>query len=134
MQLNQSTDYAIRLILYLAKAAHTVPSSKLSKAIGVSSRYLLQIGAKLRDAGFITVSHGSNGGYTLSKSPEEITLLEIINLMERRPHFYYPTSVQTERISHALDATYKHINDILIDALGSVTIQSLLTKSDEESK
>ena len=85
MQLNQSTDYAIRLILYLAKAAHTVPSSKLSKAIGVSSRYLLQIGARLRDAGFITVSHGPKGGYTLSKGPEEITLLEIINLMERRP-------------------------------------------------
>ena len=132
MQFNQSTDYAIQMILYLAKVAHTVPSSKLSEAIGVSSRYLLQIGAKLRDAGFITVSHGSNGGYTLSKSPEEITLLEIINLMERRPYFHYPAPVQTERISHALDATYEHINDILIDALGSVTIQSLLMEPAEE--
>ena len=127
MQLNQSTDYEIRLILYLAKAAHTVPSSKLSKAIGVSSRYLLQIGARLRDAGFITVSHGSNGGYTLSKGPEEITLLEIINLMERRPYFY-SISLSPKGHSNALDAVYNHINDILADALKSVTIQSLLTE------
>ena len=82
MQLNQSTDYAIRMILYLAQAAQTVPSSKLSAALGISSRYLLQIGARLRDAGMVRVSYGNLGGYVLAKSPREITLLDIIILME----------------------------------------------------
>ena len=53
MQFNTSTDYAIRMILYLAKESITVSSSKLATFIGVSSRYLLQISAKLRDAGLI---------------------------------------------------------------------------------
>ena len=48
MQLNRSTDYAIQMLLYLAKAGKTVSSSKLAAAIGVSHRYLLQISAKLR--------------------------------------------------------------------------------------
>ena len=41
MQFNTSTDYAIQLVLYLAKESKTVSSSKLSAAIGVSSRLSL---------------------------------------------------------------------------------------------
>ena len=62
MQLNRSTDYAIQMLVYLAKARKTVSSSKLAAAMGVSHRYLLQISAKLRAAGFIRVAHGSAGG------------------------------------------------------------------------
>lgn len=39
---------------------------QLARTIGVSPRYLLQIGARLRDAGFISVSFGAAGGYRLS--------------------------------------------------------------------
>ncbi len=126
VQINQSTDYAIRMVLYLARAAQPVPSSKLSEAVGVSSRYLLQIGSRLRDAGLITVLYGSNGGYTLSKAPEEITLLDIISLIERRTCFCSPTSVQRGEAVHTLDAAYRRINDILTDMLQGITIESLL--------
>ena len=34
MQLNRSTDYAIQMLVYLAKAGKTVSSSKLAAAIG----------------------------------------------------------------------------------------------------
>ena len=59
-----------------------MPSSKLSAEIGISQRYLLQIGAKLRDAGFIKTAHGVSGGYELAKAAEEISLYDIITLME----------------------------------------------------
>ena len=52
MQLNRSMDYAIRMLICLAKASGAVSSSQLARTIGVSPRYLLQIGARLRDAGF----------------------------------------------------------------------------------
>ena len=63
MWLNASNDYAIRMLICLSRASGAVSSSKLSRAIGVSPRYLLQIGARLRDAGFVHVGHGSAGGY-----------------------------------------------------------------------
>ena len=99
MQFNQSTDYAIQMILYLAKVAHTVPSSKLSAALGISSRYLLQIGARLRDAGMVQVSHGNTGGYLLAKNPEEITVYEIIRLVENKPHVNFSRNSQKRKMN-----------------------------------
>ena len=83
MQLNRSTDYAIQMLLYLAKVGKTVSSSKLAAAIGVSHRYLLQISAKLRAAGFIRAAHGPSGGLVLIKHPDEISLYDVIISMER---------------------------------------------------
>ena len=60
MWVGASTDYAIRMMICLADAAGPVSSSKLARMIGVSTRYLLQIGARLRDAGMITVTYGSS--------------------------------------------------------------------------
>mgnify|MGYP000472445958 CR=1 FL=1 len=82
MQFNTSTDYAIRLVLCLAKESKTVSSSKLSAAIGVSSRYLLQISAKLRDADLIEVTYGGNGGFSLLLPAAKITLYDIVIVME----------------------------------------------------
>ena len=62
------------------QGSHTVPSSKLARAIGISPRYLLQIGAKLRDEGLVAVTHGVAGGYKISKHPAEI-----ICLIEHKP-------------------------------------------------
>lgn len=127
MQINRSTDYAIRMILYLAQVTQPIPSSKLAEAIGVSSRYLMQIAARLRDAGLITVLRGSNGGYVLSEDPESITLLDLIRMMEFRPYFHCKSSVSSQYNSIALDRAYEQINHVLIDALHSITIGSLLT-------
>ncbi len=128
MQLNQSTDYAIRMILYLAQAAQTVPSSKLSAALGISSRYLLQIGARLRDAGMVRVSYGNLGGYVLAKSPREITLLDIITLMEGNI-LIGVQSIQRETTVKfdLLDAAYEHANQILTTFLETTTISRLLS-------
>ena len=48
MQLNRSTDYAIQMLVYLAKNGQTLSSTKLAASLGISHRYLLQISSKLR--------------------------------------------------------------------------------------
>ena len=65
MQLNRSTDYAIQMLVHLAKAGKIVSSSKLAASIGVSHRYLLQFSVYLRVAGVIRVAHGSACGMFL---------------------------------------------------------------------
>ena len=84
MQLNRSTDYAIRMLICLSRASGAVSSSKLARAIGISPRYLLQIGARLRDAGFVYVGHGPAGGYQLSRTPAKISLMDVIMAMYRK--------------------------------------------------
>lgn len=126
--LNQSTDYAIRMILCLAKTACTVPSSKLSAVIGVSPRYLLQIGAKLRDAGLISVTYGTTGGYSLVKAPERISLFEVIKVMEGSTQIKLQEFSENKQIEfRLLDAAYAHINQVVMTFLKTTTIDQLIS-------
>ena len=133
MQFNTSTDYAIRLILCLAKESKTVSSAKLAAAIGVSSRYLLQIGARLRDAGFIEVTHGGNGGFSLIQSATEVSLYDIVVVMEGRI-IHKPSTKDTVLQDNfkPLNIAYKYMSEVLADILKSITIDSLLSRPAEE--
>jgi len=130
MQLNISTDYAIRIILYLAKSKQVVPSSKLSKVIQVSTRYLLQIGAKLRDAGLILTANGPTGGYSLVKPPGEISLYDIIIIMEGETatRQWSAPEVKDNHEFEALNMAYEHVKNALEESLKRITIESLLSQ------
>jgi Rrf2 family protein len=82
MQLNTSTDYAIRIMLYLAKCNRIASSTELSKNIAVSQRYLLLIAAKLRDGGLLGVNAGPSGGYYLRKEASQISVYDVVVLLE----------------------------------------------------
>lgn len=131
MHINTSTDYAIRMILYLAKSQQTVSSAKLAKALDLSPRYLLQIGAKLRDAAILHTTHGSVGGFVLSKSPEDISLYDIVVLMEdtistkKSPK----TSLSDFQI---VNVAYSYLGKAVDNILRSITIESLLLQNTNE--
>ena len=122
MQINRSTNYAIQMLLYLSKANRMVTSSRLSAAIGISYRYLLQISAKLKTAGFIQVAHGPSGGLKLSKAPEEISLYDIILSMEGAVQIGEicgtPIAVMAQEML-ALEAEYRKIEKMLAAAIES---------------
>lgn len=49
---------------------------------GISEHYLEQLISALRNAGFVTSMRGAQGGYILAKDPAEITVGDIIKVME----------------------------------------------------
>ena len=108
MQINASTDYAVRMLLYLAKLNRTVSSSRLAAALGISARYLLQVGARLRDAGLVSVTHGPASGYTLKRFPDEISLYEIISVMEHPAEMQPRDTAEHPGDFQMLDAAYSY--------------------------
>ena len=129
MQLNRSTDYAIQMLLYLAKAGKTVSSSKLAAAIDVSHRYLLQISAKLRAAGFIRAAHGPSGGLALEKAPEEISLYEVIIAMEGIIQTGEICGVPSDEVSKEmlmLKNEYRKVDCMLERELKAITLARIL--------
>ena len=129
MQLNRSTDYAIQMMMYLAKAGKTVSSSKLAAAIGVSHRYLLQISAKLRAARLIRAAHGSSGGLVLIKHPDKISLYDVIISMEGIVQVGKICGVSSSEIQlefYALDMIYMRINTILECELKKISLKDIL--------
>ena len=129
MQLNRSTDYAIQMLLYLAKAGKTISSSRLAAAIGVSHRYLLQISAKLRAARLIRAAHGSSGGLVLIKHPDKISLYDVIISMEGIVQVGKICGVSSSEIQlefYALDMIYMRINTILECELKKISLKDIL--------
>ena len=129
MQLNRSTDYAIQMLVYLAKAGKTVSSSKLAAAIDVSHRYLLQISAKLRAAGFIRAAHGPSGGLALDKAPEEISLYDVILGMEGIIKTGEICGVPSDEVSKEmlmLKNEYRKVDCMLERVLKEITLARIL--------
>ena len=82
MQLKNSTDYAIRIVCYLAAQERMVSTSELSRKLNVSTNYVPAIAKKLKDAKIVTACEGTNGGYMLAKQLENISLMDIISCVE----------------------------------------------------
>lgn len=82
MQLKNSTDYAIRIVCYLAAQERMVSTSELSRKLNVSTNYVPAIAKKLKDAKIVTACEGTNGGYMLVKQLENISLMDIISCVE----------------------------------------------------
>ena len=83
MQLKTTTDYAIRILVYLADRRGGIASSaELARAMGIPQKYLLRVGGVLRDAGYLTAHAGVRGGYSLAVPARSIRLGDVVELME----------------------------------------------------
>ena len=64
MQLKITTDYAIRMILYLAQNESVIVSAtEIAQAMKIPHSYLIQIGAVLKKSGLIQAHRRCNGEY-----------------------------------------------------------------------
>lgn len=55
---------------------------ELAKVESVPANYLVQILSELRNGGLIASRRGKQGGYTLARDPADITLYDIVKLIE----------------------------------------------------
>ena len=84
MQITRQADYATRAVLYLASNGNgkRVATSQVAKEQKIPSSFLAKIISQLSLAGLIHTSRGAHGGISLARSPEEITLLQVIEAID----------------------------------------------------
>lgn len=82
MQLTNTTDYAIRIVCYLASENRMVTTAELSRELKVPASYIPKITKQLKEKRIIKATEGANGGYMLEKQPEEISLMNVIACTE----------------------------------------------------
>ncbi len=84
MRLTTKSRYGTRLILDLAIYAKKgpVPLGDVAKRQNISAKYLEQLIRKLKKAGIIESHRGPFGGHMLAKSPGEITIGDIVRILE----------------------------------------------------
>lgn len=82
LQLQMTTDYALRMLVDLAVQQRIVSSTELSERLAIPVKYVLQVGRKLKANGFVHTVAGSKGGYTLAGPPEKITVYDVLVTFE----------------------------------------------------
>ena len=75
MRMTLHTDYALRMLIYLASRPGRICTvSEVADAYRLSRNHLLKVALRLRRMGFIDTTRGRAGGIRLAKNPAEINL------------------------------------------------------------
>lgn len=83
MKLSKTSEYALRILIFMAKEPSLLYTAKqLVKELNVSDKYLRRLMTDLSKSGFIRSVQGRDGGYTFTKSIDDIFLYDIIDSVE----------------------------------------------------
>ena len=87
MRLSKKGEYAIRALIEIGFESKLRPKSLIqistvAQRTNIPEKFLEQILLALRNGGVLKSKRGVEGGYSLAKTPEEITLGEVIRLLD----------------------------------------------------
>ena len=83
MAVSQTAEYALRAVVWLAQNPGLPQTTQqLAEGTHVSTSYLPKVLQPLGRAGILTSQRGINGGYSLARDPEDLTVLEIISCVD----------------------------------------------------
>lgn len=130
MKLSTKGKYGVKAMMDLAIHYGTEPISikSISKRQGISEYYLEQLFAPLRKAKLIKSVRGAQGGYILNKEPRDITVLDIMNILEGPVDI--SDCIDKDVCDHmdicATRTLWKKIKDSIDNVMASVTLQDML--------
>jgi Rrf2 family cysteine metabolism transcriptional repressor len=123
LKLSTKGRYGVTLMLDLAMHHGIGPISLKSVAErqGLSEHYLEQLIAPLRNAGLVRSIRGAYGGYVLLKEPHEITVGDVIRVLEG------PITI-VDNPEEELSDLWEKVRDAINEVLDSTTLQDLVDK------
>jgi Rrf2 family protein len=130
MKISRTVSYALQATIHLAQSesATPVPCSRLAAEGGMPERFLLQILRSLVTHGILHSTRGVEGGYSLEKTPDKISLLEIIEAIDGPLNSKMTTGTSMPQSSS--DRLREALEDVAVSArkqLEQVKLSSLLT-------
>lgn len=127
MLFSAKAEYACVAVLELAARfgdPKPVRLAEIADKHGIPQRFLVQILLDLKRAGFIASTRGAAGGYALAKSPEEITLFDILEVID-------PTEQSTRQNDPLQPTIYvqnvRALWDKLVEAQQAILKETALT-------
>jgi Rrf2 family protein len=82
MLITRASEYAILSLILLSSAKEPMDSETLSRELTISKSFLAKILQSLAKAEILKSYKGSKGGFALQKSAQEISMLEVMSVVE----------------------------------------------------
>ena len=130
VNISAKTEYACIAVLELAANYETgkpVRIRDIAESNGIPSPFLVQILLQLKSAGMVSSTRGAAGGYQLAKSPDEISLAEVMAVSDG-PVAAPVRSTADKPISRALMEAWGEVSDIQRRMLASTSVADLLER------
>lgn len=132
MKISTKGRYALRLMLELAlnDTEKPIRIKEIACRQGISDKYLEQIIAVLNKAQFVRSIRGPQGGYLLTKKPEEYTVGMILRLTEgsMAPVDCVDNDIiSCERMDNcATSIVWRRLNEAVRDVIDNITLADLV--------
>ncbi|MBF0484517.1 MAG: Rrf2 family transcriptional regulator [Candidatus Omnitrophica bacterium] len=133
MKLTTQSEYSLLALLYLARHGEDgyIPLTNIAKDQELPFKYLEHLMRTLIRAGIVRGLKGQHGGYQLAHKPEEITIAQIIRLLDGAlapigsvsRYFYKPSLIEKEK---KLSRAMKEIRDYVSAKMEALTLKDLV--------
>ncbi len=139
MKLSTRTRYGVRLMAALAQNYGKGPVflKDIARGENISEKYLSLIIIPLRGVNLVNSVRGAHGGYNLSKDPSQITLKEIVDVLEGDCSLVdcvkNPSCCERSPICATHDI-WALIGGKISDTLSSITLDRLVKMNQEKTE
>jgi Rrf2 family protein len=136
MKITTKGRYALRLLLEVALHQHQGPVtlSDIAARQKISQPYLWHVVTPLTAAGILRVKRGSQGGYVLARKPSEISIRDIVDVLEGSVTFVADQKVEAKNRNSVYMVTHKawvELENKIADVLAGITLEDLLARHHE---
>lgn len=132
MKLSTKSRYGLNALYHLALTNETMSLKELSNVTLVTQPYLEKVLGMLRRGGFVKTSRGTTGGYVIAKDPKEITIGEVLRVLEK--DLVFSDCAKSGKCSNTACPNkniFKVIYDNLNDVLDSITLHDMINNKGE---
>lgn len=131
MNLSSKCQYACLAMLELAQhhaLGEPVQVRRIAERHGIPSSFLVQIFQDLKRAGLVTSIRGAAGGYLLSRIPEELTLADVLDVVEG-PHEPAGCAAVESPLAPVLTEVCQELAAARRERLEAITLAELLDRA-----
>jgi Rrf2 family protein len=132
MKISQKLEYACRAMAQLAKyhdGRSLTRLEDLAQREAVSGSFLVQILNDLRRAGLIDSRRGKAGGYLLSRTPDLITLRQIVDAVD--PALLHCSVSRDGESGPAVSRSWQLLSENFLQSLDAITLESLMDSRED---
>ncbi len=129
MSFSTKTEYGLVALIELAEVysgGGVLQAGEIARRQGIPERYLEQMLTSLRRSGLVHSLRGPRGGYQLARSPELITVAEVLACLEGKAGGASPDGKRSTTAFLVLTALEQKLEQARARVLAALTLKQLL--------
>ncbi|MEA5135946.1 MAG: Rrf2 family transcriptional regulator [Candidatus Fimivivens sp.] len=137
MRISAKGRYALAAVINMAQQYHNgeyITLLRISEKLGISKIYLEQVFLLLRRAELVQSVKGAQGGYQLTRAPEQMTVKDVLMAIEQA--LFEPTHETVQEKAPNIEAalrlsTFDVLDKAVRETLGNITIANLVNEAEK---